>query len=143
MEKYVVSSCLAGIKCRYDGTCKKNDYVCSLVEKGLATPMCPEVLGGLSIPRTPSEIIGDKVITKDGKDVTDNYNLGAEIVLEYCKKNNVKQAILMDKSPSCGIKTYDGTFSGKLVDRMGITAEKLTDNGIKVISSSEIEGRKL
>ena len=105
--------------------------------------MCPEVLGGLSIPRTPSEIIGDKVITKDGKDVTDNYNLGAEIVLEYCKKNNVKQAILMDKSQSWGIKTYDGTFSGKLVDRMGITAEKLTDNGIKVISSSEIEGRKL
>ena len=139
MEEYVVSSCLAGIKCRYNGSCKKNDYVLSLVKKGIAHPMCPEVLGGLSIPREPSEIIGDKVITKNGKDVTSNYKKGADIVLEYCKKNNIKKAILMDKSPSCGLRTYDGTFSGVLIDKKGITAKLLSDNDIEVISSIDIE----
>ena len=138
MKKYVVSSCLAGIKCRYDGTDKKNDYVCSLVESGVAEPMCAECLGGLSTPRDPAEIVGDRVITKNGKDVTKEYNLGAEKVLEYCKNNNIKEAILMDKSPSCGLRVYDGTFSGKLIEKPGITAQRLLDNGIIVRSSKDL-----
>lgn len=140
MIKYVVSSCLAGIKCRYDGKCKKNDYVTSLVEKGLAYPMCPEVLGGLKIPRDPAEINGDKVITKNGVDVTENYYNGACRVLEYCKKHNIKKAILMDKSPSCGLRTYDGTFSETLIDKKGITSKMLIENGIEVVSSDSLKG---
>ena len=143
MEKYIVSSCLAGIKCRYDGTCKKNEYVLSLVKKGVGVAMCPEVLGGLSIPRDPAEIVDNKVITKNGKDVTDNYILGAFKVLDYCQHNNIKKAILMDKSPSCGLRTYDGTFSNKLVNKKGITAELLISNGIEVISSSDINSGEI
>ena len=143
-KKYVVSSCLAGIKCRYDKTDKKNDYVCSLVKSGQAIPMCPECLGGLSIPRKPSEIINKdgkiRVVTIDGEDVTTNYEMGANKVLKYCIDNNIKHAILMDKSPSCGLRTYDGTFSGKLVNQNGITAKKLLDNGIEVISSDSLKG---
>ena len=139
MYKYIVSSCLAGIPCRYDGTCKKNEYVLSLVENGLAIPMCPEVLGGLSIPRDPAEIVDGRVITINGLDVSDNYKTGAYKVLDYCKKHNIKKAILMDKSPSCGLRVYDGTFSGKLIDKKGITASLLIDNGIEVISSSDIK----
>lgn len=137
-EKIIVSSCLAGIKCRYDGTCKTNNYIVYLVKEGIAVSMCPEVLGGLSIPREPSEIVGNKVLTKSGKDVTSNYKKGASIVLDYCKKNNIKKAILMDKSPSCGLTCYDGTFSGKLTNSPGITAELLLENGIEVISSKEL-----
>ncbi len=138
MKKYVVSSCLAGYNCRYDGSNKKNDYVCKLVKNGLAEPMCPECLGGLSTPRKPSEIVivnGEKrVMTIDNEDVTREFNKGAQIVLDYCKKNNIKKAILMDKSPSCGLRTYDGTFSVKLVEVKGITAEKLLENGIEIES---------
>ena len=139
MSKYVVSSCLAGIPCRYNGTCKTNEYVLSLVKSGKATPMCPEVLGGLSVPRDPAEIVEDKVITCNGMDVTSNYKKGALEVLKYCEKNKIKKAILMDKSPSCGLRTYDGTFSGILIDKRGITAELLISNNIEVISSSDIK----
>ena len=138
MIKYVVSSCLAGIKCRYDGKDKKNDYVCSLVNDGKATPLCAECLGGLSISRDPAEIINDKVITNKGIDVTREYNKGAEEVLKYCLDNNIKKAILCDKSPSCGLRTYDGTFSGKLIDKPGITAKLLIENGIEVITSKDL-----
>ena len=139
MYKYVVSSCLAGIKCRYNGTCKTNKYVLDLVKNGSAYPMCPEVLGGLNIPRDPAEIIDGKVITNNGVDVTSNYIDGAHKVLDFCKKNNIKKAILMDKSPSCGLMVYDGTFSGKLIDKKGITAQLLINNDIEVISSSDIK----
>ena len=139
MEKFVVSSCLAGIKCRYNGTCKKNNYVCSLVSEGKAIPMCAEVLGGLSVPREPAEIVGSKVLTKSGKDVTKNYLDGARKVLDYCKNHNIKKAILMDKSPSCGLRRYDGSFSGVIINEPGITAKMLIDNGIEVISSNEGE----
>lgn len=142
MEKCVVSSCLAGIKCRYNATDKKNDYVCSLVEKGIGIPMCPEVLGGLSVPREASEIVDDKVITRSGKDVTSNFESGALKVLEFCKNNNIKKAILTDKSPSCGLGRYDGTFSGKLIDKPGITATLLIENNIEVISSNDIKESK-
>ena len=105
---------------------------------GKACPMCPEVLGGLSTPRDPAEIIDDKVITCNGVDVTDNYKKGALEVLNYCKKHNIKKAILMDKSPACGMHIYDGTFSGKIIDKKGVTAELLLSNGIEVISSNDI-----
>ncbi len=134
MEKYIVSACLAGIKCRYDGSSKKDDYVCALVRDKKAICVCPEVLGGLTTPREPSEIVDNKVITKSGKDVTDNYIKGSMEVLKIAKKHNIKKAILKDKSPACGMCTYDGTFSGKLIPSPGITSKLLIENDIEVIS---------
>ncbi len=134
MEKYIVSACLAGIKCRYDGSSKKDDYVCALVRDNKAICVCPEVLGGLTTPREPSEIVDNKVITKSGKDVTDNYIKGSMEVLKIAKKHNIKKAILKDKSPACGMCTYDGTFSGKLIPSPGITSKLLIENDIEVIS---------
>ena len=138
-EEYVVSACMAGIPCRYDGTCKTNEYVLNLVNCGKAHAMCPEVLGGLNTPRDPAEIVEGRVITREGMDVTKEYESGALKVLDYCKKHNIKKAILMDKSPSCGLRIYDGTFSGNIINKKGITAQLLTDNDIEVISSSDIK----
>ena len=102
--------------------------------------ICPEVMGGLSIPRDPSEIKGDKVISNKGNDVTKEYNLGAKIALELAKKYNCKKALLMEKSPSCGVKKiYDGTFSKNLIDGMGITTKLLYENKIEVYSKDEID----
>lgn len=143
MEKYLVSSCMAGIPCRYNGTDKKNEIIHRLLEEGKAIPVCPEVLGGLSIPREPAEcriINGEyRVISKSGKDVTAQYKKGAEEALKIAKKYGIKRAILQAKSPSCGKITYDGTFTGTLADYPGVTVKFLKDNGIEIISSDEIE----
>jgi len=102
-------------------------------------PVCPEQLGGLSTPRTPSERNGDRVITKDGTDVTVNYQTGAEEVLRIANLYGCKKAILKARSPSCGSKqTYDGTFTGKLIDRDGVCSELLKRNGIEVISEEDL-----
>lgn len=142
MEKYLVSECLAGIPCRYDCKDNFNPYVKKLIEEGRAIPLCPEQLGGLPTPRDASEIViinGEyKVMTKTGKDVTENFHAGAKIVLEFCQKNNIKKAILQRNSPSCGKKAYDGTFTRTLADYPGITAKLLMENGIEVISSDEL-----
>lgn len=143
MEKYIVSACLAGINCRYDGKSKENEIIDKLIKEGRAIPMCPEQLGGLPTPRVPSECIkaGDeiKVISKEGKDVTENFYRGAEEVLRFAKKHGIKKAILQQKSPSCGTITYDGSFTGTLADYSGITAKLLMENGIEVISSDELK----
>ena len=143
MKEFIVSSCLAGICCRYDGKDKKNDKICKLIEEGRAIPVCPEVLGGLSIPRDPAECkIVDgtiKVFTKSGKNVTDAFYKGANIALEICKKEGINKAILQKNSPSCGIRTYDGSFQGKLANYSGVTARILMENGVDVISSEEID----
>ena len=138
MEKILVSACLLGIPCRYDGKSKSNSYVKKLLEDNTLIPLCPEQLGGLTTPRDKSEIniINGKrvVLTDKGKDVTNNYYKGAEIVLNFCKENNIKKAILMENSPSCGSHTYDGTFNKVITDRPGILYEMLINNGIEVIS---------
>ena len=143
MEKYLVSSCLAGINCRYDGKSKENEIINKLIKEGRAIPLCPEQLGGLPTPRVPSECkkVGKetKVFSKDGKDVSENFYRGAEIVLNFAKKYGIKKAILQQKSPSCGKKTYDGSFTKTLADFSGITAKLLMENGIDVISSDELK----
>ena len=147
MEKYIVSSCLAGINCRYDGKSKENEIINKLIEEGRAIPMCPEQLGGLPTPRVPSEckiVNGQlKVFSKNGEDVTEKFNRGAEQVLVFAKKHNIKKAILKQKSPSCGTRTYDGSFTGTLADYSGITAKLLMENGIEIISSDELVNLKL
>lgn len=132
-ENILVSACLLGERCRYDGKSKPCDEVIKLNEKYNLIPVCPEVLGGLETPRTPCEIQNDRVISADGIDRTREYINGAEIALKIAKQNNCKSAILKSKSPSCGKgKIYDGTFSGTLTDGNGITAQLLSDYGIKV-----------
>ena len=139
MENILISACLLGIGCRYDGKHKANSEVLSLGEKYNLIPVCPEIYGGLPTPRVPSERIGDKVMMKDGRDVTENYKRGAMEALELCRIYNIKTAILKQRSPSCGKgEIYDGTFSGTLTERDGVTAELLIANGIRVLGESEI-----
>lgn len=136
----LVSSCLGGINCKYSGENNLNPFVLELINKGLAIPLCAEQLGGLSTPRIPAEILKEKVITKNGNDVTEEFLKGAKNVLEICKTLNIKTAILKSKSPSCGLgKIYDGSFSGKLIDGNGITAQLLINNGIKVFTENQID----
>lgn len=132
---YVVSACLAGIHCRYDGGAKENERIVNLIREGKAIPVCPEILGGMKTPRPPSELVpdGSVVMNCEGEDVTACFVCGAEETLAICKRFNVKKAILKARSPSCGRGTiYDGNFNGGLKDGNGITAELLIRNGIEV-----------
>lgn len=140
MEKILVSACLLGISCRYDGKSVPNEGVMRLCEKYALVPVCPEIYGGLPTPRTPSERVGDKVLMRDGRDVTENYERGAEATLSLAKITGAKIAVLKAKSPSCGKGyIYDGSFTGTLAPRDGVTAEKLTRVGIKVFTENEID----
>tara|TARA_Y100000310_G_scaffold316091_1_gene367432 strand:- start:1020 stop:1433 length:414 start_codon:yes stop_codon:yes gene_type:complete len=135
----IVSACLAGIDCAYD--CKLNtcEKVVELVKKGEALPLCPEQLGGLSTPRPPSEQKGNKVFSIEGKEVTKEFEKGANEILKIAKLVGCKEAILKAKSPSCGSgKVYDGSFSGTLIEGDGILAALLKKNGIKVLTDEEI-----
>lgn len=140
-EKILVSACLLGVSVRYDGKSKANEELIEKLKDYDFIPICPEVWGGLPTPRVPSEIINDKVISKDGIDVTDNYMRGAIETLNLARKFNIKKAILKSKSPSCGKnKIYDGSFTGSLIDGNGITAKLLMDNDIEVLTEDEFLG---
>ena len=135
----IISACLIGIPCRWDALSKQQDKIIEIFKQGELIPLCPEQLGGLATPREPSEIVGDRVLSKNGKDVTDEFYRGAKIILGIAKELNCTQAILKAKSPSCGCgKIYDGTFSGKLINGDGITAKLLKENGIEVITEEDI-----
>lgn len=139
-ERILVSACLLGIPCRYDGRSMPCDKVISLAEKYELVPVCPEIYGGLSTPRVPSERIGERVMMKNGTDVTENYARGAAAALELCRIFDIKTAILKEKSPSCGCGAiYDGSFSGRLTDGNGVTAELLLSHGIRVVGESFVE----
>lgn len=140
MKHILVSACLLGEACRYDGKSKPCPVVLALRERYLLIPVCPEVAGGLPTPRTPSEIVGDRVVMKNGNDVTENYQKGAASALETALAHGCTTAILKERSPSCGCgKIYDGTFSGTLKDGNGITAALLLESGIRVLGESETD----
>lgn len=138
---YLISACLAGVNCRYNGGNSRCDWVKKFMKDKDCLLVCPEEMGGLSTPRPPSEQIGNKVISKDGQDVTENFLLGAESCIEKAEKTaahmnqEIRLAILKAKSPSCGCgKIYDGTFSGVLIDGDGILTALLKEKGIPVIT---------
>lgn len=135
----LVSACLLGEPCRYDGKSKPNDEVIALSKEHNLIPVCPERDGGLTVPRDPCERIGDKVLTKEGKDCTKQYVKGAQIALELCKKHNCKYAVLKLSSPSCSPKgIYDGSFTRTLIEnKKGVAAELLHNNGIIVLGEDE------
>ena len=130
----IVSACLAGFPCRYDGQAKPCPQVMDLVRAGKAIPLCPEQLGGLPTPRPPCEILAGRVVDRGGADRTDSYRRGAKAVLALAKTYGATKAMLQSRSPSCGAGwIYDGTFSKTLVQGDGITARLLAENGIQVI----------
>lgn len=134
-KKVIVSACLAGFHCRYDGNSQEREQIKIMFDNGEAIAVCPEELGGLPTPRTPAEIIGDKVISKTGTDVTHEYQSGANISLEKAIEIGATEAYLKSRSPMCGCgKIYDGTFSGNLVEGDGIFTQMLKARGIKVHS---------
>ena len=140
MEYLLVSSCLLGNNVKYNG---KNNYAADIEKiknKYNIIVVCPEVMGGLPIPRIPSEILNDRVVNKEGVDVTNNFYAGANIALELVKKYNIKKALLKEGSPSCGSNyIYDGTFSGTKVEGQGITAKELSKLGVKIYNEKQIE----
>ena len=140
MEKILISACLVGDKCKYDGHTNYTPLIKDLLEKYELVPFCPEVEGGLPTPRKPCERKGDKVINNAGKDVTRNFQLGAEKALNICKYLDIKIAVLKENSPSCGSnQIYDGNFKNKLIKGEGVTTELLRKNGITVYNENQIE----
>lgn len=135
-----VSSCLAGVKCTFRGNDNLIELIKELVEKKEAIMICPEVLGGLKIPRDPCEIIEGRVVDINGEDKTAQYQLGARRALAILQKNNVDVVLLKAFSPSCGKnKIYDGTFSHTFINGDGITCQLLKKNGITVFNENELD----
>lgn len=135
----LVSACLAGINCRYDGKNNICEKVVELISKGEAIPVCPEQLGGLTTPRTPAELKDGKVINKDGENVTEHFIRGAQETLKLAKMLKCSKAILKQRSPSCGFgKIYDGSHSGVIIKGMGLTAKLLSEYGIKILSEEDL-----
>lgn len=140
MAKILVSNCLLGCDCRYKGDGCKSERILELAKEHTLIGVCPEQMGGLSTPRNPAEIVGDKVIASDGTDVTQQYNKGAHAALYLADLNHVDFAILKAKSPSCGSgKIYDGTFKGVLIDGNGVTTQLLTSHGYKVYNENNLD----
>ena len=137
----MISACLLGVNCKYDGGNNRlpDETIGKLVSQYELIPVCPECYGGLTTPRTPSERLGDRVVSKTGVDVTAQFNKGAEAALYLARLFNVKTAILKANSPSCGIGTiYDGTFTGTLSGGDGVTAELLKAHGIKIMNENAL-----
>lgn len=140
MAVILVSSCLLGCACRYKGDDCKNQRILALAKEHVLLGVCPEQMGGLETPRVPSEIVGDKVMSNAGRDVTAEYRKGAEAALYLAQLNRADFAILKAKSPSCGKGLiYDGTFSGSKVPGNGVTAALLLENGIPVYTEEELD----
>lgn len=141
MEYIVISACLLGLPCRYDGAEKADKKVLELLNREdiLLIPLCPEQLGGMATPREPAEQKNGGVWNKKGEDVTEYFKKGANQVLKIAKMYGCTKAILKERSPSCGCgKIYDGNFTRTLIQGDGITTELLKKNGIEVVGESKI-----
>ena len=138
--KIMVSACLAGENCKYNGGNNRNEKIIELISQNEAVLVCPEVLGGLPTPRIPAEIVDGTVINRDGISVDMEYRRGAEETLRIAEQEKPDIVILQSRSPSCGVnQRYDGTFSGTRIDATGITAELLIKNGFRVIDIEDLQ----
>lgn len=138
--KVAVSSCLLGINCKYSGGNNYHDELNRWLKEHEITAVCPEVLGGLPVPRASCEIRNEKVKTKSGDDKTKEYRRGAEKALAQVRENGCELVILQARSPSCGVcHIYDGTFSEKLIEGSGIFARMLREQGIPALDTENIE----
>ena len=137
--KILVSACLLGVACRYDGQSKTYPRIEELCRRHQVVPVCPEIMGGLPTPRVPAERRGAQVITKSGANVTENYDRGAQQVPQLARTMACTVAVLKERSPSCGSgQIYDGTFTGTLTDGWGVAAQLLRENGIRVLGESQL-----
>lgn len=137
--RILVSACLLGVSCRYDGKSKPHPAVLALQAQHQLIPVCGEAFGGLPTPRIPAERVGDRVLTEAGRDVTAEYRRGAEEVLALARRLDCKVALLKERSPSCGTgEIYDGSFTRTLTAGDGVTAELLRASGIAVFGESRL-----
>ncbi len=142
--KVLVSACLLGENCKYNGTNNYNNKVMEFIRGNEVTAVCPEVLGGLNVPRKPAEIVDGMIMTEDGIIVDKEFREGAALALRQAVNGKIDMAILQSRSPSCGVnQIYDGTFSGKLIQGQGVFAEMLKTAGIKVIDVEDIQNDSL
>lgn len=140
----LVSACLLGENCKYNGGNNDNLYVKLYLKDRQYVAFCPEIAGGLEAPRSPCEICGERVMNSDGIDLTDEFTDGADQALELCQEAGVDLAILKEGSPSCGVNwIYDGSFNHVRIPGNGITAKLLCKNGIKCISEEDIVNGRL
>jgi len=142
MKKVLVSSCLLGNAVRYDGCHKaiSHSLLFQWQKEGRIVAICPEVAGGLPIPRSPAEIIDARVVDCTGEDVTNAFDLGAQLALKLCQQHDISVAILKESSPSCGSShVYDGNFSGTTVSGEGVTTKLLRQHGVSVFNESQLE----
>ena len=137
--KIAVSACLLGENCKYNGGNNLNEKVMNFVEGHDVIPICPEVLGGLTTPREPSEIVNGIVSHRDGTVVDKEFRKGAEMALRIVEEQKAELVILQSRSPSCGVNSiYDGSFSGTIISGKGVFAELLQEKGIKVIDVADL-----
>ncbi len=138
--KIMVSACLLGQKCKYNGGDNYNEKVLSYVKDHEVIPVCPEVVGGLLVPRIPCEIVNGVVTNKEGENKDAEFRTGAQLCLQKALEEKVDLVILQSRSSSCGVnQIYDGTFSGTLIEGRGVFADLLVKNGIKVLDLEDLE----
>lgn len=136
--KIAVSACLLGIPCRYDHKDCFDQTIASLQKQHELVPVCPEMLANLGTPRDPCELVDGKVITKHGKEITEQLNCGLDIAMKTIEENSCQYAILQQRSPTCGCGLiYDGTFSSKLIEGNGLLTKRLIEHNIPVVSNEE------
>jgi len=139
--RILVSACLLGCNCRYDGSHRASEKVAKLRENHELIPVCPEQLGGLATPRLPSEIVGDQVLAQDGSDVSLAFQRGAHETLKLARLLGCETAVLKSLSPSCGYgEVYDGTFTGGKRPGKGVTAALLEHAGLRILTEEQMEG---
>ena len=139
MGKVVVSACLLGENCKYNGGNNLSKTVAQFVRGKEVIPVCPEVLAGLGIPRIPIEICGDRVLSRDGIDVTEQLDRAVAEILERLRNEDVDCVILKSRSPTCGVRqVYDGSFTGTLVDGAGVLAKALMEKDYRVLDAEEL-----
>ncbi len=135
----LVSACLLGTNCKYNGGNNRNERVLRYVEGHEVIPVCPEVLGGLPCPRKPVEWVGERALTRDGDDCTEAFRRGVQRTLALLDGKEVDLAILQSRSPTCGVKQiYDGTFTGTRIDGMGALARALRERGIALMDAEDV-----
>lgn len=136
----LISACLMGVHCRYDGGGKTLPELEALMRLAQLVPICPEIMGGLTTPRTPAERVGERVLMRDSTDVTEAFIRGGCEACRLAKLYGARIAVLKERSPSCGSsKIYDGSFSGRIVHGWGVAAEMLREDGLRVFGESGVE----
>ena len=139
MMKIMVSACLLGENCKYNGGSNRNEKLLCLLEGHTVIPVCPEVLGGLPVPQPSAEIVNGTVMNVAGENVDAAFRLGAEKGLELAKREKPDLIVLQSRSPSCGVKMiYDGTFSGRKIPGQGLFAEAAVKAGFRVMDIEDI-----